>query len=264
MTRMSIFLAALFLLGACGTDEQSAAPVADKPASIEAFDYASVFVQDDRPEGDYADYNLRKSADVLAFTGMQPGMTVLELEAGSGFYTELFSRVVGAGGKVYMQNPAEFDSFLGEAVETRLAGGRLANVELVKTPFDKLGAVPDGSADMVTWFLGPHEMWYTPDGAEPGAFGDPDRVYAEIARVLKPGGKLIILDHKAPIGSPAETGGQTHRIDPAIVIAFARAHGLKVVAQSDLLANAEDDRTLLVFDPAVRRKTDRFLIKFEK
>tara|TARA_R110000868_G_scaffold330515_1_gene591488 strand:+ start:226 stop:1059 length:834 start_codon:yes stop_codon:yes gene_type:complete len=243
--------------------EPAPAAAAPSEAAPAAFDYASVFGQDDRPAADYEEYEVRKSPQVLAFTGVAPGMTVVDLEAGGGVYTELFSRVVGDAGKVYMQNPAAFDAFLGDSVATRV-DGRLSNVVKLKSNFDDLSAVPDGTADRVTWLLGPHELWYTPEGAEPGALGDPDAAFAEIARVTGPDGQFIVLDHMAPLGAPATTGGDTHRIDKAIVISLAEAHGFRLAEESDLFANADDDRTINVFDPSVRRKTDRFLLRFEK
>lgn len=246
------------------TTPAAAAPAAPaEPGAPEGFDYDSVFDQDDRPAADYEQYEVRKSKDVLAFTGVAPGMTVVDLEAGGGMYTELFSRVVGDTGKVYMQNPPAFDAFLGDAVGKRV-DGRLANVTRVKAAFDDLSAVPDASADLVTWLLGPHDLWYTPDGAEPGAMGDPDGAFAEIARVTRPGGSFVVLDHMAPPGSPATTGGDTHRIDKAILIALAEANGFTLTDESDLLANADDDGSLNVFDPSIRRKTNRFLLKFTR
>ena len=118
-------------------------------AASAGFNYESVFGEDDRPADDYEQYKVRKSAQVLAFTGIVPGMTVVDLEAGGGLYTELFSRVAGETGTVYMQNPPAFDAFLGDAVEKRV-DGRLANVTKVKAPFDDLSVVPDASADLVT------------------------------------------------------------------------------------------------------------------
>jgi predicted methyltransferase len=190
-------------------------------------------------------------------------MTVVEMEAGDGFYTELLSRVAGPDGKVYMQNPPSFKAVLGDSVSKRV-DGRLLNVQIVESAFDNLSNVPDADADIVTWFLGPHELWYTPNDEPEGVLGDPDMTFDEIARVLKPGGHLVVLDHMAPPGSPPTTGGDTHRIDKAVIIALAEDHGLTLVDESDALANPDDDGTLQVFDPAVRRKTDRFLLKFAK
>lgn len=233
-------------------------------AAVESFDYASVFAPDQgRPEADYSDYTLRKSQEVLAFTGVMPGMTVVEMEAGDGYYTELFASVVGSTGKVYQQNPAGFDSFLGDSITKRGHLVRLPQVEYAKSQFDAM-PVGDGEADIVTWFLGPHELWFVPKGEAFPTFGDPEGSFTEIARVLKPGGVFIALDHMAEPGAPATTGDDTHRLDKAIVIAMAEAAGLTLVEESDVLANPEDDYSVNVFDPSVRRKTDRFLLKFRK
>jgi len=252
------------LLAACATP--AAAPAPEAPSAKVApggFDYETVFGQDDRPEQDYAMYPVRKSAEVLSFTGVMPGMTVVELEAGDGFYTELMSRVTGPEGQVYMQNPPSFKNFLGDKVAKRV-DGRLENVTLVESAFDNLTAVDDDTADIVTWFLGPHELWYTPEGEPDGVLGDPDMAFDEIVRVMKPGGSFVVLDHMAPAGSPPTTGATTHRIDKAIIISMAEARGLTLTTESDTLANPDDDGTVLVFDPSVRRKTNRFLLKFTK
>ena len=223
----------------------------------------AAFAQDDRPASDYEQHGVRKAREVLAFTGIAGGMTVIDMEAGGGMYTEIFAKTVGADGTVYMQNPPLFDGFAGDAIKARVAGDRLPNVQQMRTAFDDL-PVPDGSVDVVTWFLGPHELWFHPDGAPKGILGDPDKAFVEIARVLKPGGRFIALDHRAAAGSPAESGGTTHRIDQAIVVARAAAAGLTLVDESDVLTNADDDYDKNVFDPAVRRKTDRFLLKFAR
>ena len=208
-----------------------------------------------------ADDALRKPAEVLAFAGVEPGMKVFEMEAGRGYYTEILSRILGPKGSLIMQNPAAFDSFVGEAVADRLKDGRLANVRHVKCDFDELKA-GDASMDMVTWFLGPHELYFAPAGVD--NLGDEDGAYAEAFRILKPGGYFVILDHAARPGAPKSTGGETHRIDPAIVKALAGAAGFELVDQSDLLRNPEDKYELGVFETEVRRKTDRFLLKFRK
>ena len=221
----------------------------------------SVVDSNSRPAADRNDDLMRKPANVLAFAAIKPGMTVFEIEAGEGYYTELFSALVGPDGAVIMQSPESFDSFLADAIESRLANNRLPNVRLTKTNFDELDAA-DSSIDIATWLLGPHELYFTPNGGS--SLGDVEKAYAEIFRILKPGGVLIILDHAAALGSPETTGGALHRIDPAIVKQLAAGAGLMLIEESDVLRNPDDDYSMGVFDPAVRRKTDRFLLKYYK
>ena len=223
--------------------------------------YAALLVHADRPEGDSEDDAARKPAAVLEFAGVEAGMNVYEIEAGGGYYTELLSRAVGPEGSVMMQNPAAFDRFLGDSVEIRLADDRLANVTLRKSNFDDLAA-EDGSMDMVTWMLGPHELWLVSSDGE--GLGDPVASFAQIAAMLKPGGTFVVVDHAADAGSPATTGGDTHRIDPQIIKDMAAVAGLEFIGSNDLLASSDDDHTLIVFDPEIRRKTDRFIFKFRK
>lgn len=255
------------MLGAC--DAGPAAPADEEMASIAQPDERdgpavlaeAAVANPDRPEADRNDDALRKPADVLAFAGIKPGMTVFELEAGRGYYTELKSYMVGPDGEVVMQSAPAFESFLGEAIAARLADDRLPNVRRSISNFDNLDAA-DGSVDIVTWFLGPHELYFTPPGVE--TLGDVQKTYAEIYRILKPGGTFVVLDHAAAPGAPETTGAATHRIDPAIVKALVEDAGFEFVAESDVLRNPDDDYDMSVFDPAVRRQTDRFLLKYKK
>jgi len=246
-------------------------PIKAKPVKAAAEDIGNrgdvmmAIQSHDRLEADLENDVPRKAAAVLEFSGVRPGMTVVELEAGSGYYTELLSRIVGKDGKVYMQNPLAFDAFFKPgAFDERLGkdGKRLGNVSHVRDDFFALSA-ETGSADLVTWILGPHELWLANKEGELD-LGTPEDVYAEIVRVLKPGGKLVLLDHKAAPGSPVTTGGDTHRIDPAHVQKFAEDAGLVLEKTSDILASKTDDYAKNVFNPEVRRKTDRFLHMYVK
>jgi predicted methyltransferase len=248
MFRSVSALAVALALAACATPA---------PAPRTAADYAGLLSAPTRPDKDKADDAARRPAEVLAFINLQPGQTVLELEAGAGYYTELLAGAVGPTGHVIMQGPPEFGG-----AGTRLEGNRLPNVKALTSHFDALSEVPTGSVDKVVWILGPHELYYTPKNST--GLGDPAKSYAEIARVLKPGGEFIAMDHSAAAGAPTTTGGTTHRIDPAVVTRLATAAGLKFVDKSDVLANPQDDRTKPVFDATIRRHTDQFLYRFRK
>jgi predicted methyltransferase len=67
----------------------------------------------------------------------------------------------------------------------------------VKSHFDDYSAIASGSVDKVIWILGPHEIYFTPANA-PAGLGEETKTYAEIKRVLKPGGEFIAMDHAAP------------------------------------------------------------------
>ncbi len=65
-------------------------------------------------------------------------------------------------------------------------------------------------------------------------------------------------------GSKLEATEKLHRIDEDVVKADMAAAGFKLVAESDALRNPEDPRTQIVFAPAIRGKTDQFVLVFER
>lgn len=215
----------------------------------------------DRPLADVADDARRMPLEVLAFTGLEEGMAILELEAGGGYYSEIMSRAVGPSGSVIMQNPESFDSFLGDQPQVRTADNRLPNVRISRTNFDELDAA-DNSIDLVTWILGPHELWFEP--ADNVTLGDPEASFAEIARVLKPGGLFLAVDHIAAQDSGPEVGGTWHRIREDIITGLADNAGLEVLRMSNLHKNDADPLNNNVFDPSIQGNTSKFVVLYRK
>lgn len=257
--RSSLLLSsiAVVLLSACASSggEKSA-------GALTAADYTPILNDPGRPAADKNDDAARKPAEVLAFAQIRPGDTVLEMEAGRGWYSELLSGAIGPNGKLIVQYPPQFN-YGDAAFKARTDAGRLTNATITVTAFDKLQAA-DNSVDRVLWILGPHEVYFTPRNAQAGVLGDPQKTYAEIVRVLKPGGLFIAMDHAADAGAPNSIAQTTHRIDPAVVLNSAKAAGLKFIDKNDVLANPSDDRTKMVFDASIRRHTDQFLFRFQK
>jgi predicted methyltransferase len=81
---------------------------------------------------------------------------------------------------------------------------------------------------------------------------------------LKPGGIYLILDHTAEEGSGGRDTKTLHRIDPEAVKKEVLAAGFVFVGSSNLLRQPSDNRSLKVFDPSVRGKTDQFILKFRR
>ena len=262
-------LLVLLALGACGqhADEQhvsAAATTADASAAHENENaiYAAAVANEARPEGDRARDAGRKPAQVLEFLGIKPGMTVLDMFSGGGYYTEIIAHLVGDNGHVIAQSNEAYMRFAGEEFENRYLGGRLENAEVLMAENNELSLSPD-SVDAITLILSFHDLYYdAPDAGWP-AFDIP-ALLAELYNGLKTGGIVGVVDHAAAAGAPSETGVTTHRIDPAIVIEEMTAAGFVLDGQSDLLRNPDDDYDVSVFSEAVRGTTDRFLLRFRK
>lgn len=253
-------------LGACGQhadEEHAAAPVAEEAPEAPATSiYADAVANDSRPEADRARDAGRKPAEVLEFLSIEPGMTVLDMFSGGGYYTEILSYTVGEHGRVIAQSNEAYLQFVGDEFEQRYLGGRLANALVLMAENNELELDAE-SLDAVMLVLSFHDLYYAaPDDGWPAI--DVPAFLAELHGGLRAGGIVGVIDHYAADGAPSETGGTTHRIDPAIVVAAMTAAGFELDGQSDLLRNAEDDYEKVVFDPELRGKTDRFVMRFRK
>ncbi|MGB5688486.1 MAG: hypothetical protein WBM45_04375, partial [Woeseiaceae bacterium] len=253
-------------LGACGKqadEEHSALPAAEEAPALPATSiYEDAVANPARPEADRARDERRKPAEVLEFLGIAPGMTVLDTFSGGGYYTEILSYTVGNSGRIIAQSNKAYLQFVGEEFENRYLGGRLGNVQVLMAENNELELEPD-SLDAIMLVLSFHDLYYAaPEDGWPAI--DVPAFLAELHSGLRTGGFVGIIDHYAADGAPSETGSTTHRIDPAIVIATMTEAGFVLDGQSDILRNPDDDYEKTVFDPELRGKTDRFVMRFRK
>ncbi|MBV8603833.1 MAG: class I SAM-dependent methyltransferase [Pelomonas sp.] len=216
-----------------------------------------------RPETDTQQDALRHPAELLAFSKVKAGDAVVDAVPGRGYWTRIFSTIVGPQGKVYAYVPAELAGLksdpiaLAKAIASEAGHG---NVEEVSLPLAQpRPASTDNSVDVVWTFENYHDLHDSfMKGADVGAFNQ------AVFRMLKPGGYYVIGDHAAAAGSGLKNTEDLHRIDPEAVKAEVEKAGFVFDGEIKVLANPADDHSLKVFDPAIRGKTDRFVFRFRK
>jgi predicted methyltransferase len=240
-------ITALFLVGlACGP-----AQAADAPAYL-----ARAVADASRPKDDVATDASRDPADTLAFAGVRPGMTVGELFPGGGYFTRMLSDIVGPTGKVYgLENAGWKDAV--ELDQKLIAEPGRTNVALDVEPFGQF-KLPR-KVDLFWITQNYHDLKIAKYGVvDMAAFN------RHVFESLKPGGVYFILDHQANPGTTVEQIAVLHRIEKAQVIREVTAAGFKLVAEGTFLNRPADDHTKTIFDPAIRGKTDQYMLKFIK
>lgn len=235
------------------------------PLAAVADRYDDVVASQSRPEADHGRDELRQPAVVLRTIGVDEGLTVLDMGAGGGYYSEMLSYLVGDSGEVIIQNPSQlyeiFPNLKGSLTDQRLADGRLPNARLIESEAVELD-IPDASVDLVLFHLIYHDMfWLYPDQV--------DAINEELLRVVKPGGRVVIIDHDSAEGegnSQTQSRAEgTHRLEDDFLEDLMTTAGFTLIETSDELRIAEDDHTKPFFAPELRGKpTDRFFHVYQR
>jgi len=233
----------------------AAATLVLAPAAMAWSPISDAIADSRRPATDTERDARSKPAEILAFAGVKPGDHVTDLVTGGGYYTRLFSGVVGATGKVFAWQPAEFARFGKPPTDW---SGPWTNVSTSVAGFADL-SIPGGQ-DVVFTNQNYHDFHIDMVPA-----GSAERMNAAIFRALKPGGVYIVIDHAAaPLAPVGPTAEGLHRIDEEAVKREVTAAGFVFEGSSNVLRNPADDRSVQVFQPQVRGKTDQFILKFRK
>jgi len=259
--RMALTLALITIVALA--QPLSPALAADALAQGDAAAIAAAIASPDRPKADHEQDARRKLQQVLEFAGIAPGMYVIDVFSAGGYYTELLSRTVGAKGQVIAYNNPAYAKFAEKGIAVRYDGNRLPNVRQVTSSIEDLKLIP-ASLDTAIFVMSYHDLYWRPtDGSWPAT--DPMLLLAKLYAALKPGGVVVVQDHVAtPGGDPAKVVDSLHRIDPALVKRDFEKAGFVLDGESTLLAHPEDDHSKLVYDDAIRGRTDQFLFRFRK
>ena len=190
----------------------------------------------------------RHPVPTLEVFGLRPDMTVIELDPGGGWYTEILAPVLHARGHLIEAAPAPdagspFMRRMGAAFESKLKAdpavyGNVRTVPFAPPAQVKLG--PPDSADMVLTFRNLHD-WLNDSPATLAA------VFQAAYQVLKPGGVFGVTEHRArPYENAVEASRSLHRIPEDYVIELALKTGFQLAAVSQVNANPKDDESLNV------------------
>jgi len=224
--------------------------------------YSDAVAHPGRSPADIERDAIEHPAEVLRLAGFKPGMKVADFLAADGYWSELLSYIVGPQGHVLLINNAAFAQWSEHGWEKRLANGRLPNVEYRAAETEHLG-IPDASLDGVLVIKVYHDLYWVADKG-PWPKMDPNVVLTGIARALKPGGILLLIDHSAKPGTGSADAGTLHRIDEKYALKDWEKHGFKLVAETDLLRRPDDPRAQISYKGPMLGKTDRFVMVFHK
>jgi predicted methyltransferase len=250
------------ILVACGSANNdsdsatSAEPESNREATAPTL--AAALASPGRSEEDRLRDAGRRPVAVIDFLGIDSGMSVIDLIAGGGYYTEVLSYAVGKNGQVTSQNPAIVlqmrDGVNEKELSDRLSDNRLPNVVRLNREIAELLA-SDGPYDAAFTALNLHDIYN--NGGEQGAVD----AFRLISAMLKPGAVFGVIDHHGGAGNDNKA---LHRINIGDAIRIAESAGFVVEAQSGLLHVHDDDMSQGVFAEGRRGNTHRFLLRLRK
>lgn len=183
----------------------------------------------------------RHPKETLMFFNMQADMKVLEILPGRGWYTEILAPLLKDNGELTVASfgdthPTEYLRNIHiNYIEILDANPDIyGNVKIVifnKTGY--LAEVPDNSMDMVVTFRNTHN-WIR--------YGGVEEIYAAFNRVLKPGGILGVVQHRANAGSEVKTSAEKGYVPESYLINMVEDAGFELVKKSDVNANLKDSK----------------------
>ena len=284
---IALLVSAVLSLSACANLTVKT-PSASASMTLNREAIAQIIASPDRSAADRINDQRRKPEQMLAFIGLRPGMTALDLSTGGGYTAELLARAVGPEGAVYGQSQAARAPDAASRPAVTPEGNSSPQLKTVQQAPSAAAAVRRTSAqalveratkaslpnlhstvrafedpvppelvarlDLVTLMFNYHDL---------GHMGvDRARMNAAVFAGLKPGGLYIVADHAGRTGSGISEAGTLHRIEEAFLRQEVEAAGFKLAGNADFLRNPSDPRDKNTPEPA--QPKDEFVLKFVK
>ena len=218
----------------------------------------------------------RHPAEELAFFGISPKMTVVELWPGGGYWTEILGPYLAKGGAYYaaVNAPGDKEEDVGvQRWHARVAAqkDRLGTIHETMLGVGHFDIAPPGSADLVVTFRNFHN-WMND--------GTVDQALAAAFKALKPGGILGIEEHRGRSDKPQDPKAKDGYVREDYAIAQVKKAGFVLVGSSEINANPKDTKDWVdgvwTLPPTLSQKdkdrekyiavgeADNFVLKFQK
>ena len=281
LSRSAAFALAALLAACGGPDSNGPTAAADQevPAVRAGPSLVDVAGGEHRSEENKARNGFRHPAETMAFFGIQPDMTVVEIWPAGGWYTEVIAPYLRADGKYIAahwdpNSEIEFIRKGAKAYQDKLAAHpeRYDNVVMSVLMYpDQMEFAPPESVDMVVTFRNVHN-WMARDFA--------DDMFAVMYKALKPGGILGVVEHRGNPATPQDPKAASGYVNQDYAIQLAENAGFKLTATSEINANPLDTKDyetgVWTLPPTMRAgdenrdkylaigESDRFTLRFIK
>lgn len=230
-----LIIISLFLCMSTTTSAESSVPSLEFKGTLQDYSRAPHRSEKNIDRNEY-----RHPVKTLEFFGLKPKMTVVEIWPGSGWYTEILAPFLSKNGTYYAAHfPKKSDiTFFNKSrkqFRKKLDGAPnlYDKVKLTSLfpPANDRSSVPAGSADLVLTFRNVHN-W---------SKGNYDEaMFKAFHAMLKPGGVLGIVEHRALIGSHKDNMIESGYMTEEYVITLAKRAGFTLTEKSEINANSKD------------------------
>jgi predicted methyltransferase len=244
MNRLSLFLGVAIALSAVTSAQAQTAPApVAKSETTAASALDNVLAGSWRDPANVARDGYRHPKETLSFFGISPAQTVIEITPGGGWYSEILAPYLSDSGQYIaaVVDPASVAEGKGRdyqqknktALETKFGAAAAQYAKAKVVGYDPKAPVfgPADSADLVLTFRNVHN-WRSSGQAE--------GMFKGFFAVLKPGGILGVVEHRAKADVPAND--KSGYVGEAQVIALAEAAGFKLQEKSEVNANPRDTK----------------------
>lgn len=208
--------------------------------STENNELSSILEMPHRSSENKARDQYRHPKETLEFFEVKPGMTVVEISPGRGWYTEILAPYLKEDGKLYLAVPSddskkEYSRKMNAALKEKIKNNPEVFGEVIYTTFEVPGEIgpvaPEGSADRVLTFRNVHN-WMKE--------GKLQEALKAFHKALKPGGVLGIVEHRTKSKEPQDPKAVSGYVRQDYLIDQARKAGFELVAASEINANPKD------------------------